>query len=701
MPIRKRNFIILTHLLATAWMLSAGAKDCRSQTISSTSDAAEANVSFKLRRSPTAKQISGILSVANQSVVYSVASKKESTLTCTDFLTGASVRTDKAVPALFLPSKWGNAAVWPDALEGLAPETILTRIRAECEHPGRARDLEYSDGISYPVAWMAYGQGRGRLKQSEGLASVNKFAVHLSDTKYSLRTSKISCSDLRSLVFRRTRDCKDCLVVENPGYAFRSVDKNVDSAALLEAIRGGCNGQEARHKQEMVEEALRAEKLRQEEFRRRTEEQARRLEAFQDSIRAAVQSAEELEPFSSFRQALDPSGPGGRYWTPKIDLSGASKCALLHTPLTISATASTWTLACIYTSGWPSPSDYGEVPMTNGVKSALGLSASQESNSINQFVFADPSKPNWRLYVGRIDDANIGISIVAFQGAKIANSNWFATAPRFLREEPRCQEYKQREDERNRRVADMKSLASQLGDLNRQFQAAIAKAVQADQAARLNCPAAAAGGFLGAINALGCIAAQTNSQDGRAEAGRLTSVIGEKQSEFTSAQLDLASTPPAVLLPGCRTDGTAIVAVQEPAQRPVEPGPTPPVSSPSATSPPAPPEPTVQEEIAKIRSNAHTPMPPAEVVVKRQPKGFGRVLMTIRNSTSYELSVFFDGPVSRSLTLKPGASRALDLAPGAFHVAGRVSAPDVLPFYGEESYTASAEYSISFYISTQ
>jgi hypothetical protein len=72
--------------------------------------------------------------------------------------------------------------------------------------------------------------------------------------------------------------------------------------------------------------------------------------------------------------------------------------------------------------------------------------------------------------------------------------------------------------------------------------------------------------------------------------------------------------------------------------------------------------------------------------------------MTVENSTAYELSVFYDGPVSKKLTLAPGASQTIDLAPGAFHVAGRVSASDVLPFYGEETYAGSASYSETFYI---
>ena len=72
--------------------------------------------------------------------------------------------------------------------------------------------------------------------------------------------------------------------------------------------------------------------------------------------------------------------------------------------------------------------------------------------------------------------------------------------------------------------------------------------------------------------------------------------------------------------------------------------------------------------------------------------------MTVKNSTGYELTVFYDGPVSKKLTLAPGTSQEVELAPGAFHVAGRVTAGDVLPFYGEESYASSAGYSETFYI---
>lgn len=89
--------------------------------------------------------------------------------------------------------------------------------------------------------------------------------------------------------------------------------------------------------------------------------------------------------------------------------------------------------------------------------------------------------------------------------------------------------------------------------------------------------------------------------------------------------------------------------------------------------------------------------PPAQRSSASDAGVSGRTMMTVQNSTTYELTVFFDGPVSKKLTM-PGASQDVDLAPGTFHVAGRVAAANVLPFYGEETYAGSASYSLRFYI---
>src|SRR5450759_4812608 len=91
-------------------------------------------------------------------------------------------------------------------------------------------------------------------------------------------------------------------------------------------------------------------------------------------------------------------------------------------------------------------------------------------------------------------------------------------------------------------------------------------------------------------------------------------------------------------------------------------------------------------------------MPPAQRATVSAPTVSGRTTMTVKNSTAYELSVFFDGPVSQKLTLAPGSSQDLDLAPGTFRVGGRIAAAHVLPFYGEETYSGSTRYSVEFYI---
>jgi hypothetical protein len=60
------------------------------------------------------------------------------------------------------------------------------------------------------------------------------------------------------------------------------------------------------------------------------------------------------------------------------------------------------------------------------------------------------------------------------------------------------------------------------------------------------------------------------------------------------------------------------------------------------------------------------------------------------------LAVFYDGPVSKKLTLAPGVSQEVDLAPGTFRVAARFTGANVLSFYGEQVYASSTRYSMEF-----
>jgi hypothetical protein len=329
-----------------------------------------------------------------------------------------------------------------------------------------------------------------------------------------------------------------------------------------------------------------------------------------------------------------------------------------------------------------------------------------ETATYNQVFFADPSKPAWRFFAAKINAATIGISVVAVRVAGEApnavSSEAFAKVPTMLPTGPavpegtvkvtagqtqpaataaECEAYQNGVRERASREEEVRRLGTELSGLQMSYQNAMQQALESDQRASVSC-SAGGGGFVGAINAMGCSAARLTSQQKRAEAQGLQLQINQKQSQMTSSQTILITSAPSVLPPGCRADGTVIVAA--------------PGSSSMGST--ASVEPSVHDVVEKIRAGDHAAMPPTQRVTVNALAASGRTTMTVKNSTAYELSVFFDGPVSTKVTLRPGASQDVDLAPGMFHVAGRVSASEVLPFYGEETYEASARYSVRFYI---
>jgi hypothetical protein len=697
----ERSFATLLLLTAAA-AVAAGQNDSGAR-----SDIVGEPVSFKVKRSQTGNKYTGVLAVGRLSVSYSEveSQKPASPLTCSEFLDGASVRKDKVGSALIMPANWGSRALWPDAAAGLSPEAVLDRIKAECSRPGSSLELAFSNGVSYQITWMEHGRGRAHLKRSDGSISVSRFRISSSDKKYSARNLNYSCSDLGAVAPRSTRDCKDCLVVSGDEYVFNSADRSVPNSSMLKGIKDACAVQEAGHKKELIEEARREVVRQAEEARRRAEESARRVAEFRAAIRSVVHAAQEADPFSSIRSGFDPSGPGGLYWQPTVQIPGAEKCALLNTPASTHSALAVWAFACRFTSGWPSASDFGEEPMATSVGAALGLPRTGEGTAPNKpLFFSDPANPTWRLYVARIDDGTVGVSILATKHGTVqpgsATAGGFSWAPLMLLVEPRCGEYKKREDERNRQQSEIKALGAELNDLQRRYQDALTEAMGADQRAISNCSGGA--GFLGALKEVACFADRTTSQQKRAEAQQLTFTMNQKQSQMTSAQVSLATLAPSPLPPGCRTDGTAIVALpgSSPTESRVSAGPSVHAIAPSSSQMglSVSEQPTVHDLVEKIRSGNHGPMPVAQRVTVNARAASGRTTMTVKNSTAYELFVFFDGPVSTKLEIMPGISQDVELVPGTFHLAGRVTADDVLPFYGEATYAGSASYSVTFYI---
>lgn len=147
-----------------------------------------------------------------------------------------------------------------------------------------------------------------------------------------------------------------------------------------------------------------------EEAKEREEEIARRAAAFRESILAALRAAEESDPFASIRGDFDLTASDSRQWKTILKLPDAEKCGLLRTPLANPASTSAWTFGCHF----PVSSD-GYEHMVESVRQVLNLAyqPDERATNINQVFFADPSRPDWRLFVGRINQALVGISVVA------------------------------------------------------------------------------------------------------------------------------------------------------------------------------------------------------------------------------------------------------------------------------------------------
>ena len=63
-----------------------------------------------------------------------------------------------------------------------------------------------------------------------------------------------------------------------------------------------------------------------------------------------------------------------------------------------------------------------------------------------------------------------------------------------------------------------------------------------------------------------------------------------------------------------------------------------------------------------------------------------------------KVRVIFSGPVDREVTIPPGAKQSVNLPGGSYKVVGRLSAPNILPLYGQETYTSGEECGVRFYI---
>jgi len=580
-------------------------------------------------------------------------------------------------------------------------------------------DTIVDEGPSFPAVHDASDDScafgvYGNCHVGKGTFFVAGLSVNFKETGKAEHNITIACRNF--VAERNTIGNQVCLHYgQQPAYGYSAYYcvKSTDTKAIqaiddaVRAVQQPCaialNREAEAAANERKVAAEEAERRALEGERERQAAAAKRATEFHDGMVLALRAAEEPDPFASIRGDFDLSGSDSRQWKTSMQLPDAEKCALLKTAASTPTAASAWTFGCLFRA-----SSDGYERMVKSVQSILKLPylPDEKAVNINQVFFADASKPASRLFVAKINAATVGISVVAVRVAGVApnavSPDAFAKVPTMLPTEPtvpegvakvpsgqiqpaataaECEAYQKGVRERASGEEAVRRLGTELSGLQMSYQNAMQQALESDQRASVSC-SAGGGGLVGGINAMGCSAARLTSQQKRAEAQSLQLQINQKQSQITSAQTSLITSAPSALPPGCRTDGTMIIAT---------PGS-------SSTGSAASVEPTVHDVVEKIRAGDHAAMPPAQSVTVNALAVSGQTTMTVKNSTAYELSVFFDGPVSTKLTIMPGASQDVDLAPGTFHVAGRVTAADVIPFYGEETYSSSARYSVTFYI---
>jgi hypothetical protein len=96
-----------------------------------------------------------------------------------------------------------------------------------------------------------------------------------------------------------------------------------------------------------------------------------------------------------------------------------------------------------------------------------------------------------------------------------------------------------------------------------------------------------------------------------------------------------------------------------------------------------------------IKSGRYSQMPPSQRVGST---GSGLVSIKITNDTSYSLSLLYVGAASKSMTIPAGETATIELPPGSYRELGRVSAPNILPFIGNEVFGAGDSLVSRFFI---
>ncbi|MDC0048744.1 hypothetical protein OAL09_05320 [Verrucomicrobia bacterium] len=100
-------------------------------------------------------------------------------------------------------------------------------------------------------------------------------------------------------------------------------------------------------------------------------------------------------------------------------------------------------------------------------------------------------------------------------------------------------------------------------------------------------------------------------------------------------------------------------------------------------------------EVREIASGKYGALPKAQPV----SGGGAKAMITIKNNTSYTLTIRYSGPDSKKVSVSRRSSTVVNLIPGAYKVAASVDAANVTNYYGERS-LKGGKHNTSYYIET-
>jgi hypothetical protein len=99
-----------------------------------------------------------------------------------------------------------------------------------------------------------------------------------------------------------------------------------------------------------------------------------------------------------------------------------------------------------------------------------------------------------------------------------------------------------------------------------------------------------------------------------------------------------------------------------------------------------------------LKSGSYTPLPPVQRIGS---SGSGPASIKVKNDTGYTLTLVYGGQLGTTVDIPAHQSSTVSLPAGSYRVMGRVSAPNVLPFIGDETVGPGDIFETSFYIANR